>query len=393
MPDRMYFGAFCVFLFVSGFLRAFGEIGYLVFCLATFLYAFPYLVRGLTPGLLCFAGIGIIYILLSFMNAFPDAWTRFYSSSWILRQSFFVVMFPLHLISFRRFWERVIRFESRDAVVNVSFVASAIGIVLFRAGGLGDFGITSKDTSVVIYAIPNLMNATIIFILSWCEIIYRCRTQKARLGLLLLTLVAVLATPSNAQTVLVSFAIVGLSIVPFPRVGLAVAYAGLLVAFILAVTLAPGSVVNDPNTWIRMAFWQDALSAFNQSQWVGVGFGKEAVVNLYPSLRKAHYMFEQFRLVGQSIHNSFLYVFYRMGLFGGLAFLYVVFVELFPKSLSNNKSVRLMLIAHVICVLCLFVNVGLESPYFLVGVCWSLGFIMGIQETVSVEERGRHKAA
>jgi O-antigen ligase len=277
--------------------------------------------------------------------------------------------------------------------VNVSFVASAIGIILFRVGGVGDFDVTYGDPSVVVYAIPNLMNATIILMLSWCEIVYRCRTQKALFALLLLTLGAVLMTPSNTQTVLVSIAIIGLSIVPLPRLGLAAAYAGLLVAFILAVSLAPGSITSDPNTWIRMAFWQDALSAINQSLWVGVGFGKEAVVNLYPSLRKTHYMVEQSSLVGQSIHNSFLYVFYRMGLLGGLAFLYVVFVEFFPKSLRDEKSVRLMLIAHFICVLCLFVNVGLESPYFVVGVCWALGFIMGTQDASSVKGRGVRIAA
>jgi len=388
VSDLIFFGAFCVFLFVSGFLTAFGSIGYLTFCLITCIYAFPYLGCGLTPGLLCFTGVGVLYVLLSYMNIFPDAWTRFFLTDWILRQSFFVVMFPFHVTSFRRFWARVIRCGCRDAVVNVSFIASAIGVTLFRLGGIGEYDVTFGDTSVVVYAIPNLMNATIVLMLSWCEIVYRFRTPKVRFVLLLLTLVAVLVTPSNTQTVLVSLAIIGLSMVPLPRFSLAVAYAGLLMAFVFAVTLVPGSVTNDPNTWIRMAFWQDALSAFNQSLWIGVGFGKEAVINLYPGLRKAHYMVDEFRLVGQSIHNSFLYVFYRMGLIGGLAFLYVVFVEFFPKSLSNKKSVRLMLIAHFICVFCLFVNVGLESPYFVVGICWALGLITGTQDATSIEERG-----
>ena len=378
--DRAFFFVFLVFLVFAGFLQSLGAIAYLAFCAACALYAVPYYSKGLSRGLIAFSVVGLFYVAISYAEVLPKSWTVFFVDGWILRQGFFVVMFPIHLISFRYFWLRINQTGSRDGIIDILFAVSAFAIVLFRFGNIGDVEVTYNASRGVIYALPNLMTAVVILILCGVEIAYRARTYAQTTVILFTTLVVVLLTSGTTQIVLAGLAVCGLSITIWPRVATAIAYVGFFGLFLLVVWYAPGELTSDRNTWIRMAFWQDALKALKDTLWMGVGFGTEAVTNRYVSIGKGDYFFEQERLAGQSIHNSFLYVFFRMGFLGGGAFLFISLVECFPRSMPDYRSLRLALISHFVAILCLFVNVGLESPFFVVGVCWALGLILGNQD-------------
>ena len=76
-------------------------------------------------------------------------------------------------------------------------------------------------------------------------------------------------------------------------------------------------------------FLRDSLAAIWDSGGLGVGFGKEAITNWYELFHS--YVFtdpfnEKINFMYLSQHNSFVVMFYRLGIVGGAAFAWFLFV-------------------------------------------------------------------
>jgi O-antigen ligase len=132
----------------------------------------------------------------------------------------------------------------------------------------------------------------------------------------------------------------------------------------------------EANSILRALYWLEALQGFWDSSVIGVGFGKEATSHDYPLLLGAlpPSSFHEFMVNG--IHNSFLSMFFRLGLLGGLAFTWFFFITCLPSDKSHPNVARHAAIVYFACFMSNFVNVGVESPRMLIGNAFCLGYLL-----------------
>ncbi len=152
--------------------------------------------------------------------------------------------------------------------------------------------------------------------------------------------------------------------------------------------------LTDPNSQWRMQYWLNEFNILKKTFFFGVGFGTgycDSSILGYinnPSVFLRQGPFDQVSLyIAQ--HNSFLNVFYRMGILTGIIFLVFnlkVFKNFFFKKKMKYTSLAFSMFLYG--VLIIFFNPGLESPRFcliyLVGLLAS-GFILKNQMSFLVK--------
>lgn len=136
----------------------------------------------------------------------------------------------------------------------------------------------------------------------------------------------------------------------------------------------------DHNTGIRIIFLRDALETLSQTY--GIGVGKEALVNNYSAFNHTHIDWERDfgSYMATSLHNSFAAIAFRLGIMGAVLFILFLFTQAFPRKLEDLKTVRLTSCVFFIFFVTLLVNVGLESPTFIIGIGWMIGLNLSLIE-------------
>ncbi len=96
------------------------------------------------PAMWLFSFYGILYIVLSYFDIFPDAWTIYFDHSSILRQGYYIIALAPVLSACYILWRRAIYYSKTVYLASVVFViviAASIGIYLT---GRADEGITGQ---------------------------------------------------------------------------------------------------------------------------------------------------------------------------------------------------------------------------------------------------------
>ena len=153
------------------------------------------------------------------------------------------------------------------------------------------------------------------------------------------------------------------------------------------------------NSAWRLRFWNDALVQLVQSKGIGVGFGTsyatEAFVGNQPSISKSPYdpIFRQqtveYLMMATGPHNSLISVAFRMGIAGIVTFL--GFLEsIFTGLWKNIEQVPIYsLFVFFAAIAIVSVNVGLESPVYLLPFIFAMG--LANQEIKGICERSPEK--
>ena len=147
----------------------------------------------------------------------------------------------------------------------------------------------------------------------------------------------------------------------------------------------------DYNTSWRLNYWRDELVQLVQSKGIGVGFGTayatEAFVGDQPSIPgnafdpiyRQHTV--EYLMMTTGPHNSFISVAFRMGV-AGIVTLLGFLASIFKGMWKNIKQVPVYrLFAFFAAIAIISVNVGLESPYYLMIFVFAMGMANeGIRE-------------
>ena len=143
--------------------------------------------------------------------------------------------------------------------------------------------------------------------------------------------------------------------------------------------------VFDANSFWRLRYWRDELEQLMQSHFLGVGYGTSYSTEGFvgqlgnvvggPFGATAEYStLDKLFVVGP--HNSYIAIFFRLGLIGIVMFLYMLFsVNESIKRYSDDifpVSIFLFFSSAVL----IGVNVGLESPYYLLLFVFSVGTVI-----------------
>src|SRR5208283_264399 len=76
------------------------------------------------------------------------------------------------------------------------------------------------------------------------------------------------------------------------------------------------------------------------------------------------------------IHNSFVYVFYSMGIIGGSIFVLFNLRDLAPSAIHKPNIERHAGSMFLMACLTASTNVVLESPNYVLGLCWIYGYLL-----------------
>jgi hypothetical protein len=157
-------------------------------------------------------------------------------------------------------------------------------------------------------------------------------------------------------------------------------------------SLIMSKVSEDPNSLWRLKVWENEINTLSQTHFTGIGFGSSYVTwDFYKYVDNANMymdddgmtMYSQLFKVAN--HNSFLDMFYRMGLIGGVLFILIniqlikIISNLYLKSDSNIrmylKAISLVFIYQTIVI---SLNPGLEMIQFSISYLLSVAVLLSV---------------
>jgi hypothetical protein len=336
------------------------------------IYARESILRRQHLPLLLFSVLGLVYVVLSYVQAFPSAWTRYYDASVILQQaSYLAVLLPLVAAS-QKWWDDS-RFDPNREVILFT-----IALAAFVVGTGVDMLLPGVDDA---RPFVTLRNYIFIGLLALSYLAFRS-TKWRSIAILALVILAVLAfwrgqflQNTIAYIILLGFLAIAILRIPADRLILCLLL--LLLAGITIVGLRdPLPVFElDNNTGWRLAWWNDAITATTQTGGLGVGFGTEALRNEYTALLQR----DQYRQEGGdflliSTHSAFFDTLFRTGA-AGFLLLCVVLWRCFPHAHMSLPARAHCCALFVILILCLHSNLGLQSPMYALGVAFCIGYL------------------
>jgi O-antigen ligase len=370
--DGWIFFALIVFVVAIGeSLKVFRTPALLLMVGLAVVYARETMLRKQNLPLLLFSVVGFLYVVLSYLQAFPPAWTRYYDTGAILQQASFIGILLPFVAASQKWWEDS-RFESNREVLLIFVVLAA-----FVLGIVVDYLLGSKG----VRPFMTLRNYVFIGLLSLSYLAFRSDKWRsfATLALLLLAGWSIWRVHFLQNTIvyliLLGFLATTVLRVPADRMMLALILVAIAAATLVGLQDPLWIFQIDPNTGWRLAWWNDVLAATVQTNGIGVGFGTESLRNEYSSvLLRDTYREEAADFLFVGTHSAFFDTMFRMGIPGFLLLCFVI-VRCFPPSYMS-LSVR----AHcgamfAILILCLHSNLGLQSPMYSLGVAMCIGYL------------------
>jgi hypothetical protein len=139
----------------------------------------------------------------------------------------------------------------------------------------------------------------------------------------------------------------------------------------------------DYNTGWRLIFWRDVFRSTELTHGLGVGFGTEALANVYPGMPRPIFFSHaadnpDFVMIGS--HNAFTDTLLRCGLPG---FTMLVWIFVSSARILRRQYSPAVAISFCGAFLCAFVNVALQSPLYSAGIAFALGFCRAMQSTTA----------
>jgi len=319
-----------------------------------------------------FGTIVLVYCVLSYAHLLPRGWTVFYQRGDIARQALPLIGFCVMLVAYHRFWGRMLTGKFDDK--RLWWVMAA----LFLVGPLVDVAF-GRYLSIPVAS--TLRNASLVFVTISAYMAWSRRGALLTLMPLFYVILAVLTSYSQTRGFYLISAV------------LLWAYAAklnfsrhMVLAIVFVVTVATTYVLltfdrrdylqlyyTDFNTAWRLLFWRDVFRSTGMTFGMGVGFGTEALVNVYPGMPRPIFILNpadnpDFIMTGT--HNAFTDALFRCGLPG---FLMLIWIFLSSARILRRRYSPAVAISFCGAFLCAFVNVALQSPLYSVGIAFALG--------------------
>lgn len=296
--------------------------------------------------------LSMIYIILSYFN-FID-WFGIegfeLKKEHIYRQSYFVLCFPIAI----NIYNHTIKSKNAFSFFDRYVYPVTILLVLMKL-------VNHYDDRLVI-----------VFISSIALYIFLFKSKRLGLGAAGL----ILCFWWGTEGITGQFIMLSLFFYMFSKVGYSryvtkykIVFIGSVVLFILFTNNIINILkVTDVNSWWRLMLWKHEWSILIKTFFLGVGFGTPYATNqmvnyIYfdPSIPDVLY------ITGQ--HNSFINMFYRLGLVGGSLFLYfnILILKYCDKlrtmlSIEEQKIIKWAEFSYLAATISITFNVGLESP-------------------------------
>lgn len=297
----------------------------------------------------------IFFLSLCKIHPFINNTEIIINKSYIFRQSYYLLFFPLFFI-----------FPQSKHYLNIKLFISKNNIIII--------------TFLLIYAILNGYNNYLCFVIGFIILLNEDKIVKIVESIIFI--VSVLLKSTLTTTILIGILFIIIFIINVFETIKKVSYRILHYSFIICIIccfIVPLlnidlSNILDVNSNWRLLYWRDELIQLIKTYGFGLGYGtsyatlefaeRTAYVPLGAFSANENYSIMQQIFVTGS-HNSFISVAFRTGFVGAL--LFVLFVINLSKEIMNNysKLSASIIFAFYASIIVIATNVGLESPMYL----------------------------
>ncbi|MER8880319.1 O-antigen ligase family protein [Mesorhizobium sp. M0408] len=324
---------------------------------------------------------GLLYVGLSYLELLPDGWTRYHQAGIIVQQSSFVFLLLPVIAASQKWWEDKGIDRHRDAILVGTVILVFIVSIPARLYVFGDIE-TPLDPPKAFVTLQNDVMIALVGITYLAMV-----RMNPIVGGFLLMLVFILSATIEfrLQNVLAYFVAMAASFLCMIGLHLERTLANILMLGLVGLAifgiLDPISLfVLDPNTGWRVTFWRDALEALAETWGIGVGFGTEALRNEYTMvIGRLFFLPEEdtsFLLIGT--HNAFFDIILRLGMVG-LVLWSAVIIGCYPSSKMPVRVRAHAAVAFFTLFICVFSNVALQSPLYVIGVAFTIGYLQSLR--------------
>ncbi|WP_299773697.1 hypothetical protein [uncultured Pseudoteredinibacter sp.] len=354
-------------------------------------------------GYFLFSMLGLVYVLFSL--AF-GGWTEGYlfNERYIFRQGYFVLLFPVYLlvgVAAYRCYLATPSIALAKAFLIGLFVFLCLDVVL--AALFGD--VVFRENNGYTFYLEKGILWFFVSMFYFYVVSFKSLRGSAIIGVLMFALIQKMTgygSMFNSATGIMS-AILMLAyflIVKFKvesRLG-TVLYLSVIAFVLLFVTVAPyfsEVFVSDINTYWRLESWRNNYSAMIGNWGFGSGFGVsyfpltndsiEAAYRYYQDGEGKFSVLDQMFIRGQ--HSSLVNVVFRLGAAGFLLFLYLIFSGFTRVAVSSSPQARFVLPFFVIALLNISLNVGLESPPWMMTAALVFGMLVSAGSSVNYKKK------
>lgn len=319
----------------------------------------------------------LLILLASLAGIMPTAWTTLYDMSAAIRQWSWILLFPLLALAAVDSMSRSREFLERNAL--------ALAIVVFAMGRISlKLSDSPLDTENFL-TLYGLKNENSLFICLAIAYIYSKKPHLIRDVAILLVLLLLSGSAGSAATLIVLLVI---RLTKWPQLP----FAAILVSLLGLLVFAPFNYVYldslDSNSGLRAILWRDAIAGIQGSLGLGVGFGTEAISDLYLGMRS-----RDFSIVtagGDSIfyvgaHSLFYEIAFRQGV-AGLCLFSLWFFHLSRRSQGLDLPIRREFFSLLtVFVVANLINVGMSTPSFMIGMIFCISRAIMITNRKSKE--------
>jgi hypothetical protein len=315
-----------------------------------------------------------LLVLLSYVDALPTPWTFARDFGLVFRQSYTLLLTPLIVYAFGIYIRALIENGLLGATAAIYGLAIVVEYFVFL-GARQAVGLDLGSLSIV-YGLPNNTAMFAVTMVALLHFNTRPRYRNIFLGFLALNVAS-----AGMQNLLVAVAAV---LIMWTKRPFTIFY-GLLLALVGTTFISYAAFTTvyaiDVNTAARAVWAVNGLREWIANAPFGFGFGVPALEGLVYSGGRSFEMSRDlytgetgYYLIGH--HNSFVGVFFRVGLIGGLAFLAMMAVAL-PR--ADTAAERTFGMLAVLLLIALYLNVAVESPTYVFGVCYAIAMAINLR--------------
>lgn len=326
-----------------------------------------------------FEAYAIIMVIFSFLglNKLYISQNLFFSSSYIFRQSYYLFMLPA-----------IILLNDEQYTRKIRLIIKKYGNILFYIIYLSHIIVEGK----ISIGVPTEM------LLAWLTFY----TNKPKLTksfliksiFLLTTPISVGGELTNLLIRLIYFTLFIIFTYYKQHVikicSIIIKLFGIIVVGIYILPLFDQffTTVFDANSFWRLSYWKDELTELAKTLFFGVGYGTSyASLSFVGKISSvvggpfgADYQYttiDKMFIVGP--HNSFISIAFRLGWIGVICFVMYIFKN-YKHLLKNENTTPCSYYAFFSCLIIIAVNVGLESPFYLMLFILGMGVYNDIKE-------------
>ena len=332
-------------------------------------------VSAIPRSLLALSGLGLLYVALSSLDAFPQTWTKHFQVDAIPQQALFSYALPT------TFGLAIVYLRKHLTTTQGRLTVAKKLILFWGLWRILSFFFNPYEARLTeIVSIATMGNMSALAIVAICLYLTTIRNSLKKYAVISIFIILSALSPFSQNLI---YSIIFILIWAFPKQAILISTGFIVcsVSLYIAFYSDPFALQSlDNNMPIRLILIRDALAGLVQSYGLGVGFGTESITNDYTRLGILHFQSDEAPgFIHLAAHNSFATIAFRLG-FIGFIILLLFCAQTYNKIKDSisERDIQAKCSLFVAFFILAFTNPALESFGYLYGACLYLSVVWAL---------------